>query len=374
MWSPLVGGSGSARAIPPQPGNGVTITIPSPITYASGVLLFVLACGSDRTDSGELPTTGGGAVTGTDTADDDSDSGGDGGPAGTTGSGDATGGDGYDPGIKLDVGPGETGGGPAEGGLDEGCTKIDFLFVTDNSASMADEQDLLINSFPAFMDTIVDTLEIEDFHILATDTDGAGFGCLEICATSPGSNCNGAQCAGIPPEGTCEASLGGGRTRGIDGEECGLEGGATYIQRGQSNLADTFACMARHGGGEPMEQQIEATAAAVSPGQVGPGGCNEGFLRDDAILVVTLISDEDDQRFGADLNVEVQAIIDAKNGDAEAISMLGIYDPTSDRLSTFIQAFPYHTIGSILEPDYSPFFLEAVNKIKDTCDGFVPPG
>src|SRR5690242_21671906 len=35
-----------------------------------------------------------------------------------------------------------------------GCAKADFLFVIDNSGSMADEQDNLIASFPGFIDTI----------------------------------------------------------------------------------------------------------------------------------------------------------------------------------------------------------------------------
>lgn len=53
--------------------------------------------------------------------------------------------------------------------------------MTDNSASMSDEQDRLIASVPNFMTALVDTLEIDDFDILATDTDGEPTGCLQAC-------------------------------------------------------------------------------------------------------------------------------------------------------------------------------------------------
>jgi hypothetical protein len=75
--------------------------------------------------------------------------------AGTGADGDSGGG------VKLDVGAGD-GTATAEGGDGVGCAKADFLFVIDNSGSMADEQDNLIASFPGFIATIQQTLMAQD--------------------------------------------------------------------------------------------------------------------------------------------------------------------------------------------------------------------
>jgi hypothetical protein len=59
------------------------------------------------------------------------------------------------------------------------------------------------------------------------------------------------------------------------------------------DIASAFNCTARVGtAGSGIELVAESTLTALSPGHVGSGGCNEGFLRDDAVLVVTIITDE----------------------------------------------------------------------------------
>ena len=102
-------------------------------------------------------------------------------PAGTDGaSGDTGGGTTTNEGPKLDVGAAESTGG---GEPVEGCRKVDFLFVIDNSGSMSDEQQHLINSFPTFISTIQAELkEAQDYHIMVVDTDAYVFGgCEFIC-------------------------------------------------------------------------------------------------------------------------------------------------------------------------------------------------
>lgn len=340
-------------------------------------LALCCACG---TDSGSVggnhfgpsdPETGDGGGE-TDDGGDDDGSGGDDGGGDDGGDGDS----GDDGGVKFDVPEGT--GGP--GDQTEGCEKIDFLFVVDNSGSMSDDQENLIQSFPNFMEAIVDTVGVTDFHILATDTDGEATGCLEYCATAPPEGtCNGAQCSGVPLPGECGSQLGGARTRGIDGQDCGLEGGKNYIVEGQSNLQDTFACMARHGGGEPMERQLDAIAEAISEPMNAAGACNEGFLRDDAILVITLISDEDHQVWPFDPQVYIDRIATAKNGNLEASALLGIYN-TADcgnaepNLEAFVNAHPNGVHGGVCAPDFTPFLVDAVGLIDETCDTFVPPG
>jgi hypothetical protein len=69
---------------------------------------------------------------------------------------------------------------------------------------------------------------------------------------------------------------------------CPIDGGRRYMVKGQTDLHDTFACAAKVGasGGGLMGQAL--TAAMQK--DINDGGCNNGFLRDDALLMVTLIS------------------------------------------------------------------------------------
>src|SRR5690349_2938324 len=131
-----------------------------------------------------------------------------------------------DGGDKLDVNGGADDGN-AEAG-DQGCKKVDFLFVIDSSGSMQDEQQNLANSFPGFIDIIQQETMVDDFHIMAVDTDAAGFAeCAILCGLLP--DCNGIPCDQIPPETACDGTLGAGKTTSPAGQECGIAGGRRYI-------------------------------------------------------------------------------------------------------------------------------------------------
>ncbi|MFY0536731.1 hypothetical protein [Nannocystis pusilla] len=90
---------------------------------------------------------------------------------------------------KLDLGEQPEGTTGEDDPLAAGCKKIDFLFVVDNSGSMADEQANLIASFPGFIDTITNTLSAKDYHIMAVSTDnGMNTGLSSTC-TNGTCNC-----------------------------------------------------------------------------------------------------------------------------------------------------------------------------------------
>lgn len=62
---------------------------------------------------------------------------------------------------------------------------------------------------------------------------------------------------------------------------------------------DAFLCIAKVGSEGGYPRTADAMVAALSSPLLGtngyPPGCNQGFLRDDALLVVTLISDQPDE-------------------------------------------------------------------------------
>lgn len=323
----------------------------------------------------------------TDATSDDATSGsGPGATAGPDETDGADGADGADTGPRFDVANPD--GGSVDPDGTDGCQKIDFLFVVDNSVSMIDEQEALVQSFPGFISGIEDTAQAHDFHIMAVDTDaGGGDGgqscipdpgcCDSYCATHPGSSCNGKQCPGATDP--CDVTLGAGRTiSGVDGTSCGLPPDRRFIVDGDPDVDDMFSCAAGVGNkGDDNERPMEALGRAVVT-EAGAGGCNEGFVRDDAILVVTILTDErGDEEYIAGLKDE---LVTAKGGNEEAIVVLamtghdGCGYSSGEQIQAFAESFPFGQWGSICENDYAPFFVDAISVIDAACDIFTPEG
>lgn len=333
-------------------------------------------------------------------------------------------------GIKLDVSF-ETEGmsmSAGDGGDQSGCDKVDFLFIIDNSGSMGDEQSNLIASFPLFIDTIQSTLdEAQDYHLMVLDVDAYQYEvCQQMCETAPpecindmglcdptvGPGClfpctlglvcgadGGYQCGVTVPE-ECEDVLGAGvthpRGQGSSNMDCAFATGARYMDSNEPELSAAFECAAQVGvssyaGTErPMEAMVQAVTAGTEA-----DACNEGFLRDDAILVVTFITDENDgvgDSAGTPAGWK-QALISAKNGNEDAIVVLGLFGDNDQagaicqeladgstgaeaapRLREFVDSFgDKGFFGSVCAPSYDAFFQEAVGLIDTTCEEFIPP-
>lgn len=297
--------------------------------------------------------------------------------------------------MKFDVsGDDDTDGSGSAESTEAGCEKVDFVFVIDSSASMADEQQTLLASFSGFITAIEQTLDLNDFHVMVVDA-GALLG------------------AG------CEGTLGAGQVTSWTGQDCGLVGGFRYATQAQPDLTAAFSCMAARGQNGPSnEQTMDALLAGIGTLN-GPGQCNEGFVRDDAVLVVTIITDEEDDSGDvnpaplwdgtcepADSDTNSQGnpqswfdqIVQIKYGDANAavvLSLIGdcdqggmcagiVFDPNNPTASTgaepaprlrqFTNMWPFGSTGPVCADDYAPFFEDAVSVISSACDDFMPPG
>lgn len=298
-----------------------------------------------------------------------------------------------DGGVKFDTNEGETN--SSEGGEGEGCEAIDFLFVIDNSGSMGDNQTNLVSSFPGFILAIQDAVgdAAEDVNVMVSRTDAnwggscpglcVGFG---FCPAYPPFPCG----QGAPTE--CDDVFGAGVTYPIgddaSNKDCMFTGGKRYITSVEPNLPQAFSCAAKVGtSGASDERPVGAMVAALSDSNLGQGGCNEGFVRDDAILAVIFITDEEDSSSQGTPAGWYANLVAAKGGDASAIAMVGLINDTDQpdpvcpmesqdpvRIRTLIDMFPNSQRGSVCAPDYSPVLADAVQLIKDTCDDFVPQG
>jgi hypothetical protein len=264
-------------------------------------------------------------------------------------------------------------------GANEGaaCDKVDFLYVVDNSASMVDKQASLARSFLGFSSIVTQTLGTNDHHVMVIDTDADN-----INERLSRDTVGGPQCVG---------ALGVGRRVGGEGEDCGVEGSQRYLLDNQRNLAATFECLAKVGiYGNVDERAIDAMLTATSAIVNDVDECNAGFLRDDAVLVVTLITDEDDNGSNGNPEFWKRMLVRAKGGNEEAVVMLGLIADNhipgglpggpcdefggspSPRLESFVRSFELGSIGSVCAPDYSVFFADAVSSIDTACDQFVP--
>jgi len=289
-----------------------------------------------------------------------------------------------------------------------GCQRVDLLFIVDNSASMYDEQQNLLQSFPSFIGEVEDVLGNHDYQVMVVDTDvGEWSGCYESiynsfdcdlwcasanCPSGCDCECNAEQCAPFASF-TCDGALGAGRIESGDGSSCGLAG-RRYITGSDADASAEFECAALVGiAGEPSERPMQALGEAIGP-LAEAGGCNAGFLRDDAILVVVLISDEEDAASLGDPPEWYDAVVAAKHGNPNSVVVLGLlgdpdleggicgpFDPVDNsgaiaapRLRAWVETFPAGDWASVCNADYTPFFHAAISVIDEACEDFVPPG
>jgi hypothetical protein len=319
------------------------------------------------------------AGTGSGTASDTTGSG--------TGTGDGDGdgdGDSSDDGVKFDT-PDE-GDATAEGGTADECTNVDILFVIDDSASMSDNQDSLIASFAGFVQGIQDNLALaQSYHVGVVTSDQYwenGDGCTDLgdLVTQTGG-INSSQCVGTP-----------------------FSSGKRWMDDTEPDLASKFACVAKVGsGGSDDEKMAGSMLGALAPANNGPGQCNDGFSRLDSLLVIVLITDEDDvpEPYGCDPDDPWNnpcdstgsggtpedwhaQVLSYKANLPENVVVLSLLGRTLDnscgavvasKLIGFTNRFDDHGfIGDVCSESYDEFFAEALPIVDQACEDYVPPG
>lgn len=241
-----------------------------------------------------------------------------------------------------------------------GCRKVDYLFVIDNSASMLLYQRQLVESFSIFIEGVQQTQEsLESVHLGVVSTD-----------TYSGNIDN--------PDSSCHA-LGGliTKTEGHNSSEaqCGpyAEGHSYMTER--DDLDVTFPCAAQVGTtGNNEEQPLAALTEAVSDLDQ-PGLCNDGFIRDDALLVVVIVSDEDDP---GPVEFRYERLVEAKGGHADNVVVVGlINEPDTECsltgyaregffLAEFIGMFTYGFVAPVCS-DYTSTFQQAIAVVEEAC-------
>ncbi len=332
------------------------------------LLVAVSGCGDSPRDQGAATASGTGSSAGTATGA--ASAGEDGGS--TT------------EGTKFDVGHGATAG--ADGGDASTCTNVDILFVIDDSGSMADQQQSLINSFSGFVAGMQQQLaNAASYHVGVVTTDAYTYnedGCQNL--------------------GDLVTKTGGGSSSNQDCKPFGT--GLRYLDDSEPDLDAAFSCIAQVGVfGSDDEKIMRAMLNALKPGNNAPGACNEGFSRLDSLLVIVLVTDEDDVPepymcdpndpfgpnpcetvgSGGDKDSWYAELLTYKANIPENIVVLSLIGRSADnacgaqvasKLFGFTNLFGEHGyVGDVCAGDYAPFFTDALPVIEQACQDYIPP-
>jgi hypothetical protein len=327
----------------------------------------------------------GGAATGCAAAGDQTDA-----SLGAAGSGAANAagtGVGSSGGTMTGAGGGFTtvGSGQGSGGGASGCTFVDLLFVIDSSSSMGSYQSALAQTFPQFVDSIIQNLPPDtDLHVGITTSD--------FSDTSQGS----------PGEGNC-MTLGTAADfipnyitpdKGNTGDNGGQ--GRLYQWQGKPYFASNTS-------DDPTPLKTWFTGAAIDVGEAGSvfemvaagaayaahpanDATNAGFIRDEgALLVIFFLTDEVDNSILETVDTYHSMVVNKKSkcgGDA-CILTGGIIPPC-------IASTPGNTLWGLMssfgEPNppfadidgppaaYAGALGDALAQvIAQTCDEIPPP-
>ena len=276
-----------------------------------------------------------------------------------------------------------------------GCKKVDLLFVIDDSGSMSDQQNKLTDAFPSFMAEVDQALVVDkgiDYRVGVVSTDMAGTGhCL---------------LGGL----ICGQGHRGRLQHQPDRLNCTEVPTGRWIETGPvADVSAQFRCIASMDGGEFAEQPLEATRAALIDRVSDTEHYNLGFLRDDALLVLVIVTDEDDQSvwevsegmgelawplpnlFGQYTAVSDywDMLVNLKGGFEERITVVGLHgDPSNDcppgsddpivtkapRLHQFLNlAAPNSYWSDLCDEDFTTPLAEALEIIDASCEAFPQP-
>jgi hypothetical protein len=222
------------------------------------------------------------------------------------------------------------------------CTKMDVIFAIDNSSSM-DEEKLALTStvFPALADSLLTVGNgLEDFRIAL----------LDACPM---------------PANYHRAGLGG---------DCAM-GPNPWIQSTDPDVVGKFTCLGQVDSTDALcddaldedEQPIGSAIASLQ--EPWRSGANSGFSRDDALLLVIALTDEDEAPSPLQSADQIFDRLVAAKGDVQKMVFLGVAG-ASDCLGAYGEA----EVSPIIRGVTERFVAEGRGVFWDLCAGRLEDG
>ncbi|MBL9104981.1 MAG: hypothetical protein JNL82_28810 [Myxococcales bacterium] len=275
-----------------------------------------------------------------------------------------------------------------------GCKgKIDFLFVISSHFEMTKYQDRLKAAFPVFVGLLEQELADFDYQIMVVDAGTSallGPKCYD-CELQCGA-CQVPDCPEDYPCGPfveCDIIEGAGVTImanfDASNKRCELATEHRYITKADAaTLEESFTCIATLGAGPKTPVAARVMVSALEPDLL-EGGCNDGFVRPDALLVVVVVqANQETLSPGTPANW-YDTLVSVKGGNEEAVVVLVISDDSDVRggvcpdaglgannLRLFAETAAHGRFLSRCEGDYGPFFEQGAALALDQCAMLVP--
>lgn len=281
---------------------------------------------------------------------------------------DVTGGSG---GFKLDVAPGTSeAGSSGNESPNEACKKVDVILAVDNSSSMAEE-------IAALRGPVFDSLP-EQLLEVGNGIDDFQLAVIDACPKAANYHDTG------------------------NGGACNFSTGKNFMSSNSTALADEFACvtdlsqsgymgiadMCEDAGENDDDDEQPSLTAATSVTESYVNGTNVGFLRDDALLFVVAITDEDETFINVDSSSIFNDLVAAKGGNPEHVVFLGIGGASectgvygtallASNLQSVVGEFANFERGIFADlcvGDLEGAFLQGIAALDTACDEFEPEG
>lgn len=242
---------------------------------------------------------------------------------------------------------------------------------------MYEEQQTLIANFATFVADMQTALaDVESYHVGVVTTDNyRGGGLFDDGDDSVNESY---------PE--CQA-LGGLVVEAQAGSCLPFAGGGNFTTDAD-DLTTKFNCIANVGeNGDSDEMVGDAMIQLLASHQVpnAVSTCNDGFIGDDALLVIVILTDENDSS-STSPSEWVQAVVAAKGvaDNAVVLSLIwedgaaGCTDAFSEthgsQIIEFTEMFENHSLGNICDDSYAGFFSGTPPLIESACAEFEPEG
>lgn len=239
------------------------------------------------------------------------------------------------------------------------CTGIDFLFVIDNSVGMAEEQARIQATAFAFVSMVTQQAPtaMGNVSVAVIGTDEPEF---------------------VVPSGEGSVPYSSGLNY-MRWDPMSADANATL-------QAELTGALAVGEGGDPNERPMDMLLEALTGDTADE--FNIEFLQEDSLLVVVLVSDEEDDieeptLWGSEGDPPdwIDQLATVKDGILKDIVVLSIVpqmsacgdDTNASRLIEFTEAFPVHGVQDVCSPDYSAFLLGETAAVVSACNNFSPP-
>ena len=296
-------------------------------------------------------------------------------------------------GVTTEDQPGTDVGSPTSGEAASGCNeKIDILFFLSDGYLV---EDILDVSTPKFLKTMEEELAEFDLHVMVVDPSGEwgdDVRCPKnMCPADGGCPAEGFEdfpCWALHEEGAltkCDNTRGAGLVFpagvGAANKPCGVPEGRRYITNSDPNFAEAFSCLSGRSGGSGGVSEHGTTLGRALAFDL-KYGCNEGFVRDDALLLVVQVVQQSYDEM--DPPGWAEFVLEAKGFEQNMVVALGVaidwegyepmplcdgakFRPERAGFSEWVTYFEHSVFASRCEANYAPFFAEAASMAADLC-------